>query len=90
MAWTVTRDKTVFGNKGVVNLKLTADSAEANISTGLKNIDHFTVGYASLSTVVGLSFALNSNSSGTASEGILGVSGFTSGDELYVTVYGTR
>jgi len=90
MAWTVTRDKTVFGNKAAVLLKLTADAATQTVETGLKKIDHFNVGFGSMNTLVGLTVAINSNATGTASNGVLGLSGFTSGDDLYVTVYGTR
>jgi hypothetical protein len=90
MAWTVTRDKTILGNKAVVNLKLTADAATQNVQTGLKRIDHFSQGFGSMSTLVGLTVAINSNATGVATDGTLGLSGFTSGDDLYVTVYGVR
>ena len=90
MAWTVTRDKTVFGNKAVVNLKLTADAATQTIETGLSRIDHFSQGFGSMSTLVGLTVAINSGASGVNSNGVLGCSGFTSGDDIYVTVYGVR
>lgn len=90
MAWTVTRDKTVFGNKAVVNLKLTADAATQTVETGLAKIDHFNQGFGSMSTLVGLTVAINSNAIGVASAGVLGLSGFTSGDDIFLTVYGTR
>lgn len=90
MAWTVSRDKTVFGNKAVVLLKCTADAATQTVETGLSRVDHYTLGYGSMSTIVGLSIFPNSNASGTNSNGVLGCSGFTSGDDVYMTVYGTR
>jgi len=91
MAWTVTRDHTVFGNKGTVLIKLVADAATQTVETGLSAVDHYTVGYGSMSTTTdGRRIFINSNASGVASAGVLGCSGFTSGDELYVTVFGKR
>lgn len=90
MAWTVTRYKSVFGNKAIVGLKLTADAATQTVETGLKLIEWFAEGRASLTTHVGLNIAINSNASGVNSNGVLGLSGFASGDVLYITVYGRR
>lgn len=88
MAWTVTRYPTVFGNKRAVGLKLEADEATQTVETGLGTIEWMSVAYSSMSTVVGLNVAVNSSASGVESHGVLGCSGFTSGDVLYVTVYG--
>lgn len=88
MAWTVTRYPTVFGNKKVVGLKLTPDSAEANVQTGLSVIEWYSVGHlASMNSAVP-DIRPNVNSTGTAAMGTLGCSGFTSGDDCYVTVFG--
>lgn len=88
MAWTVTRHQSVFGNKRVVGLKLTADTATQTVETGLSVIDWHSVGFGSMSTIVGVTVFINSNASGVQSNGVLGCSGFTSGDDIYVTVYG--
>lgn len=90
MAYTVTRSKTVFGNKGVVLLKMTADAATQTVETGLKKIEHISLGYGSMSTLVGPKIFINSNASGVQSNGVLGCSGLAIGDDVYVTVYGTR
>lgn len=90
MAWTVTRYKTVFGNKAVVGLKLVADAATQTVETGLKAIDWYTMGPSSMTTVAGFNVALNSNASGVQSFGVVGLSGFTNGDIVYMTVYGRR
>ena len=90
MAWTVTRTKTVLGNHAVVFLKMTADGATATVETGLKRVVHMDWSKASMTTIVGPNVAVNSNASGIASMGVLGFSGFTSGDLLYATVYGVR
>lgn len=90
MAYTVTRSRTVFGNKGAVLLKITADAATQTVETGLKRIEHYSLGFGSMSTRTGWSIFINSNASGVQSNGVLGVSGVAIGDDIYVTVYGTR
>lgn len=87
MAWTVTKYKTVFGDKRVVGLDITTDAATQTIETGLSVIEFYTTGPKSLSTANPKIWA-NSNASGVQSMGVLGCSGFASGDQLYITVYG--
>lgn len=88
MAWTVTREHTVLGNKRVVLMKLSADAATQTVESGIGVIDNFSIGVNSMTTVAGFKIAINSNASGVASNGVLGLSGFTNGDVIYVTVYG--
>lgn len=88
MAWTVARQPSVFGNKRVELLKLTADTATQTVQTSLGVIEHYDLGYGSMSTIVGPKIYINSNASGVQSFGVLGCSGFTAGDDVYVTVYG--
>lgn len=89
MAWTVTRDKAVSGNKRVVYLKLTADAATQTVESGLKLIQHMNWSFGSYATNAnGPKIIANSNASGVNSNGVLGCSGFTTGDDIYVTVYG--
>jgi 3-dehydroquinate synthase class II len=90
MAYTVARHKTVFGDKAVVGITLDADAATQTIETGLKKIDFHSVSYVSMSTIVGVKVAVNSNASGVQSYGVIAVSGAASGDRLCVTVFGTR
>ena len=90
MAWTVTRYPSVFGNKAIVGLKCSADAATQTVQTGLKAIEWYSIGYGSMSTLVGPKVFINSSASGVEAKGSLGCSGFTSGDEVYITVYGTR
>lgn len=89
MAWTVTRKKHVFGDLRAVTLKLSADAATQTVETGLKNIEAFAYGPSSMTTNANFNIAINSNASGVQSYGVLGCSGFSSGDVLYVTVFGT-
>lgn len=89
MAYTVTRIPTVFGNEATVLIKLVADAATQTVETGLKRIAHIAVGYGSMASQ-GIKIYINSNASGVQSFGVIGCSGLTSGDECYVTVYGTR
>lgn len=89
MAWTVTRYPTVFGNKRAVGLKLTADAATQTVETGLKVIEWMALGtYGSMASQTGRFIFINSNATGIASMGVLGCSGFATGDDIYVTVYG--
>lgn len=86
MAFTVVKNK-VAGNKTEVQLKITADAATQAIETGLAKIDHFVVGLASMNSS-NIKLAANLNASGVAANGTLAVTGCTSGDLFYVTVYG--
>ena len=88
MAWTVTRTHSVFGNKRAVLIKCTADAATQTVETGLSVIESISLGYGSMSTIVGPKVYINSNASGVQSLGVIGCSAFTSGDDIYVTVYG--
>jgi hypothetical protein len=89
MAFTLTRTKTVFGNEGVEHIKVLADGAEATIQTSLRRVDAFALGYISM-TAIGYTIHPNVGSTATAALGSLGVSGLTSGDEFYITVFGPR
>lgn len=88
MAWTVTRVNTVFGNKQARLLKCTADAATQTVETGLAVVEHIAVAYGSMATTVGPKIFPNSNASGVDTKGVLGCSGFTSGDDVYITVFG--
>lgn len=90
MAWTVSKEVTVFGNKAVSIIKCTADAATDNIDTGLSYIDAITYGIVSMTTTSSIHVAKNSGSGGTALTGYLGCSGFTSGDVVDFVVYGKR
>lgn len=87
MAYTVTRYKTVFGDKRTVMMKITADAATQTIETGLNVVEAFSHGKASMNTA-NQHFAINSNASGVQSMGVIAVTGCTTGDEFYVVVYG--
>jgi len=87
MAYTVTINKTVFGNKRVHGLKIVADAASATVETGLSYIDWYSVGVSSMNSM-GIRLRPNTGAGSTSAVGYLGVSGCTSGDEFYVTVYG--
>lgn len=88
MAFTVTRTKTVFGDQRVVLIKIVTDGAEANIESGLSRIRTYALGYGSM-TSRHITVAINSGSTGTAIAGMLGISGCATGDEFYLTVYGS-
>lgn len=88
MAWTVTRNPSVFGNKRIVGMKLTADAATQTVETGLSVIEWYSIGHLSSMASAAPKVHINSNASGVQSMGVLGCSGFASGDDLYITVFG--
>ena len=87
MAWTITRTNTVFGNKQVRLLKCTADATTQTIDTGLAVVEHFSVGYGSMSTLVGPKIFPNSGAGGTPLVAV-GCTSFVVGDDIYITVFG--
>ena len=88
MAWTATiKKKTVFGDTRVHMYELTADSATVELDTGLDYIDHIQPSIKSAATY-GAYFAANVLSAATASNGTVAITGATSGDDYYLTVYG--
>lgn len=88
MAWTCTViEKTVLGNKRVIALNCLPDAATQAVATGLQVIDYFQVGVQSASTA-GFKIYANKDASGAAANGTLGCSGFVSGDNLFITVFG--
>lgn len=89
MAWTVVKEATALGNKRVVLATVTADAAEANLALGLAYVDHVQVSIISATTGTALPHVYkNANSSGTAANGTIGVSGVTSGDVYCIVAYG--
>ncbi len=87
MAWTIVRNPSVMGNKRVVGLTITPDSATFAVETGLSVVEYFTDGPASMNSS-NIHIAINSNCSGVQSMGVLGVTGCTSGDLFCLTVFG--
>lgn len=87
MAFAVTKYDSVFGNKRAVGMKVVADAATQTIETGLKHIEWYSIAPGSMATR-NVTVFINSNASGVQSYGVLGCSGFASGDEVYFTVYG--
>lgn len=87
MAFTVSKTQTVFGNQRTVIMEVTADAATQTIETGLKKVIGFSYAPKSMNTS-NVHMAINSNASGVASQGVFTVTGCTSGDNFFVTVYG--
>lgn len=87
MAFTITRKNSVMGNLRTVMLKVSPDGAEENISSGLNVIDSMMLGVQTAATMA-FSVQVNANSTATASNGTLGVSGVASGDVFYITCFG--
>ena len=89
MAYTVNKTNSVFGNQAVVMLDITADAATQTIQTGLKNILGVSV-FAQSCSSAGFKVAINSNASGVQAFGSIGMSGLTTADRVFVTLFGTR
>lgn len=87
MAYTVSRTNSVFGNLRTVIMEVTADAATQVVETGLKNIVGMSYGAKSMNSS-NIKLAVNSNASGVQSMGVVGISGCTTGDNFFVTVYG--
>lgn len=88
MAWTVAKFQTVFGNERVIHLRCGADAATQTIDTGFSMINGVNYAPHSMGTNANFKIAINSNASGAISNGVLGLSGFSTGDDLTITVYG--
>lgn len=88
MAWDCSViEKTVFGNKRVHILSITADSAEANINTGLSVVHAYSIGPCTMATTA-LSLFKNVLSTGTAANGYIAASAAAANDVFYLTVFG--
>lgn len=88
MAFTVSAEPTVFGNKSTRLIKVTADGAEANVTSGFNVIDFMVTGKVVSMATANPTVVFNKNSSGTAANGTIGVSGVSAGAELYLLVFG--
>lgn len=80
-------NKVNMGNLRVHAISYVASGAEDNITTGLDYVDFFVAGPKSVATSA-YTIQQNKDSSGTASNGSIGVSGVASGDEFHVVAYG--
>ena len=78
--------KTTFGNQRVQMYKITADAATGDVATGMAHVNHFVAHQNVTSTNV--SVLPNVASAGTASLGNIAITGATSGDVFFLTVYG--
>lgn len=89
MAYTVTIvNKTVFGNKRVSLLDVTADAQSGSVDSGFGVVDAFSVGPVSMATFSLVKFRPNISAASAASNGQIMVSGAASGDRFFITVYG--
>lgn len=87
MAYTLVRTPSAFGNQATELIHVTADAATQAITTRLGVIVGFAYGPSSMNSS-NIHIAINSNASGVATPGTVGVSGCTSGDDFYLTVFG--
>lgn len=92
MAYTASlTGQSVFGNQSVQFYTVTADAASGTVSTGLGTITGLNVTMGSVTTANSVAYPRirpNATAAGAASAGVIGFSGLTSGDVLYLMVYG--
>lgn len=88
MAFTVTSVPTVFGNKNARLVKITADGAEGNVSSGFSLIELMVHGGPLSMATANAYIQPNKNSSGTAANGTIGISGACAGAEYHCLVFG--
>lgn len=89
MAFTVSKEQTVFGNKKVTMLTVTTDAVSGVIDSGLSVIDCVTFAPKSMTTIAG-TFQLKPNelTAATASNGKLHIVDAISGDDIFIVCYG--
>lgn len=78
--------KTTFGDQRVQFGTVTADATAGDFATGLGVLEAVQVTPKSVTT--GYKVRLNAGQSGTSTVGTVAITGCTSGDEFFVTVYG--
>jgi hypothetical protein len=78
--------KTTFGDQHVHFGVLTVDATAGAVATGFGTIEHLHLTPKSVTT--GFKVAKNAGATGTSTAGTLAVTGCTSGDEFFFTVYG--
>lgn len=88
MAWTVAKVvEATVGDKRMQVWDLIADSATLELSTGLKNVSALITGI-NTATSGAVKFKPNILSAGTSLGGNVAITGATSADRFYLTVYG--
>lgn len=90
MAYTVTTiRKTVHGNERVAHFQVAADANSGAVSdTGMGFADCVAFSPVSMSSASEPKFKVNLNASAATANGTIFVSGVTSGDVFFLTVYG--
>ncbi len=88
MAFTVAIVPTVFGNKNVRLINVIADAAEANVTSGFSVIEFMSVSRLTSCATGSAQVIMNKNSTGTAANGTIGVSGVSAGTEFNVICIG--
>lgn len=87
MAFTIVKNVTVLGNERVVHMDVTADAATQTIEPGLSKI--FGVAYCPCSmNSSNIHISPNSGALNTSLVGFIGVTGCTSGDRFFMSVFG--
>lgn len=87
MAFTISREMSVFGDRRVAMISCSVDSASGNIETGLSTIDAVSVAIVSAATAA-YTMKRNLGSNSTARPGMLNINSAASGDSFFIIAYG--
>lgn len=87
MAFTISKEGTVAGNKRVVLMTCSVDSASGNIDTGLSVVDCFSIAPVSMATT-SISLKGNVGSGATARPGVINVGSAAAGDSFKLVIWG--
>ena len=87
MAFEIGREQSTFGNKKVVILSCSIDSASGNIDTGLSVVDGFSMSPISMATAAPI-LKRNVGSGATSRPGIININAAASGDVFFLVCYG--
>jgi hypothetical protein len=85
--WTIAK-KSVHGDERVIHGLVTADGTAGSVATGLSVINGVSWSPKLLASATCACFGINVGPTSTATAGTLAVTGVTSGDTMYVTVFG--
>jgi hypothetical protein len=90
MAYTFTvLDNTVHGDQRCIQGVVTADAVSGVLSLGFNRIITVTNAPKSMSSA-GVKIKINCATAATASNGVINIADASSGDDMYLTVYGLR
>lgn len=87
MAFTISKEPTILGNKRVMLITCSVDSPSGNVDTGLSIVDGYSFSPVSMATA-GIKIARNVGSGATSRPGFININSAVTGDSFFLVVYG--